>query len=260
MKKHMKKKSNDKKHDISIKADRPFLGLDTLNTSFIDSDKKITSPPKSPSILFHGCPRIYGKNLMKQSRLVFQSAKCNEKKISLPNKPTSILPKTEENSISDISLEKVFVTSKSNASSTNETVEDDVVELSPTESRSNRARRLKEKLKRNDINDINNINLCDTENKPPVEILLKKNRKKRKKNIPEQLNMRCKADRAKIDGWDCWECKQYYKNLSLMGEKLQKRRNQVSRHRHRYERPANTPEGFWNPEFPETSTYRQNLN
>ncbi|XP_067206654.1 uncharacterized protein [Linepithema humile] len=145
---------------------------------------------------------------MKQSRLVFQSAKCNEKKISLPNKPTSILPNTEENSISDISLEKVFVTSKSNASSTNETVEDDVVELSPTESRSNRARRLKEKLKRNDINDINDINLCDTENKPPVEILLKKNRKRRKKNIPEQLNMRCKADRAKIDGWDCWECKQ----------------------------------------------------
>lgn len=82
--------------------------------------------------------------------------------------PASILPKTEENSVSDISLEKVFVISKSKVS-TNKTVEDDVVELSPTESRS-RARRLKEKLKRNDINNINNINLHDTENKPFVEI------------------------------------------------------------------------------------------
>ncbi|EFN67890.1 Retinoblastoma-binding protein 8 [Camponotus floridanus] len=239
---------------ISVEIDRPFLGLDTLNTSFIDSDKKITSPPRSPSILFRGYPRTYGKNLMKQSRLVFQLAKHNEKKILLPNKPASILPKTEENSISDIPLEKVFVTSKSNTSSTNETVEGDVIELSPTESRCNRARRLKEKLKRNDIN------LCDTENRLPVEILLKKDRKRRKKNIPEQLNMRRKGDKAKIDGWDCWECKQYYKNLSLMGEELKKRKNQVSRHRHRYERP-NTPEGFWDLEFPETSsTYRQKLN
>lgn len=33
-------------------------------------------------------------------------------------------------------------------------------------------------------------------------------RRKRKEDIPEQLNMRRKADRAKLDGWDCWECKQ----------------------------------------------------
>lgn len=93
----------------------------------------------------------------------------------MPNKPASIFPKTEENFISDISLEKVFVTSKNNASNANETVEDNVVELSPTESRSDTTRRLKEKLKKNDINDINDINLCNTK-KPPVEILLKKNR------------------------------------------------------------------------------------
>lgn len=105
-----------RKHDISIETDRPFLGLDILNTSFINSDKKINNPPKSPSILFRGCPRTYGKNLIKQSRLMFQSIKRNEKQISLPNKPASILSKTEENSISDISVGKVFLTSKSNAS------------------------------------------------------------------------------------------------------------------------------------------------
>lgn len=63
--------------------------------------------------------------------------------------------------------------------------------------------------------------------------------------------MRCKADRAKLNGWDCWEYREYYNNVSLSKEELQKRRNQSSRHRHKYERP-NTPEGFWDPEFPET--------
>ncbi|XP_028046201.1 DNA endonuclease RBBP8 isoform X4 [Monomorium pharaonis] len=84
---------------------------------------------------------------------------------------------------------------------------------------------------------------------------------KRKIEASEQLNMQCKTDRAKLNGLDCWECREYYKNLSLSKEELQKRKNQCSRHRHKHERP-NTPEGFWDPEFPETlsSTYRQNKN
>ncbi|XP_011860090.1 PREDICTED: DNA endonuclease RBBP8-like [Vollenhovia emeryi] len=85
-----------------------------------------------------------------------------------------------------------------------------------------------------------------------------KNNEKRilssRKDISKQLNMRCKADRAKLIGWDCWECREYYKNLSLSRENLRKRKNQCSRHRQKYERP-NTPEGFWNPEFPETLSY-----
>jgi len=36
---------------------------------------------------------------------------------------------------------------------------------------------------------------------------------------------------------------QYYENLSLSKEELQKRKNQCSRHRHKYERPR-TPEGI----------------
>ncbi|XP_011688261.1 PREDICTED: DNA endonuclease RBBP8-like [Wasmannia auropunctata] len=66
-----------------------------------------------------------------------------------------------------------------------------------------------------------------------------------------------KTDRAKLNGLDCWECRKYYQNLSLSKKELQKRMNQCSRHRYKYERP-NTPEGFWDPEFPDTlsCTYR----
>ncbi|EZA62426.1 uncharacterized protein LOC105275240 isoform X2 [Ooceraea biroi] len=101
--------------------------------------------------------------------------------------------------------------------------------------------------------------LNDTENQPPAKkILLDKfNVPPKRKDVPQQLNMRCKADRAKLDGWDCWECKQYYENLTLSKEELQKRKNQCSRHRQKYEEPM-TPEGFWDVGFPDTpsSTYR----
>lgn len=59
----------------------------------------------------------------------------------------------------------------------------------------------------------------------------------------EHINVRRKADRAKLSGLDCWECEKYYKNLSLSKDELQKRKNKCSRHRRKYERPI-TPEGF----------------
>ncbi|KAL6439432.1 hypothetical protein ACFW04_003931 [Cataglyphis niger] len=95
-------------------------------------------------------------------------------------------------------------------------------------------------------NDTNDFHLDDTENKPPVKktSLTKFNVLQRKENISEQINMRCKADRAKLNGWDCWECEEYYKNLLLSKDELQKRKNQCSRHRHKYERPS-TPEGIF---------------
>ncbi|KAL6260059.1 hypothetical protein P5V15_007598 [Pogonomyrmex californicus] len=104
-------------------------------------------------------------------------------------------------------------------------------------------------------NDVDDFYLDNSENEPPKKKILPK----RKTDVSEQLNIRCKADRAKLNGWDCWECREYYENLPLSKEELQKRKNQCSRHRHKYERPR-TPEGFWDPEFPETlsSTYRQN--
>ncbi|XP_014479423.1 PREDICTED: protein gamma response 1-like isoform X2 [Dinoponera quadriceps] len=114
-------------------------------------------------------------------------------------------------------------------------------------------------------NDTDNFNLDDTENKPPAKKLSKKTIKSliwstKKENVSERLNARSKADRAKLNGSDCWECEEYYKNLSLSKEELKKRKNQCSRHRHKYERPT-TPEGFWDPGFPETlsCTYRYNI-
>ncbi|TGZ49354.1 hypothetical protein DBV15_12305, partial [Temnothorax longispinosus] len=85
----------------------------------------------------------------------------------------------------------------------------------------------------------------DTENKPPKKKMLldKFNVWSKRKNISKQFNMQYKGDRAKLNGQDCWECREYYKSLSFSKEELQKRKNQCSRHRHKYERP-NTPEGI----------------
>ncbi|KYN22588.1 PREDICTED: uncharacterized protein LOC108759003 [Trachymyrmex cornetzi] len=119
--------------------------------------------------------------------------------------------------------------------------------------------------KKNDMDNLKDETCSDdSENKPPEKkALLNKFNvfPERKADVSEQLNMRCKADREKLNGLDCWECRKYYQNLSLSKEELKKRLNQCSRHRHKYERP-NTPEGFWDPEFPETlpCTYRQQEN
>ncbi|EGI60358.1 PREDICTED: DNA endonuclease RBBP8-like [Acromyrmex echinatior] len=116
--------------------------------------------------------------------------------------------------------------------------------------------------KKNDMDNLKDETRSeDSENKPPEKkMLLNKFNvfPKRKADVSKQLNMRCKADREKLNGLDCWECRKYYQNLSLSKEELKKRLNQCSRHRHNYERP-NTPEGFWDPEFPETlsCTYQQ---
>jgi len=50
--------------------------------------------------------------------------------------------------------------------------------------------------------------LDDIENKPPEKNMLLNNKKKKRKDVSnKQLNMRCKADRAKLNGGDCWECR-----------------------------------------------------
>lgn len=60
--------------------------------------------------------------------------------------------------------------------------------------------------------DILNKNIIlDISNKNIIHRPLKK-----KECVLEQLNMRCKADRAKLNGWDCWECEEViYKYLQL---------------------------------------------
>lgn len=65
-------------------------------------------------------------------------------------------------------------------------------------------------------------------------------------------NTKNKALRAKFDGVQCWECQQYYKYLGLTDEEIKKRKNECSRHRHKYGQRDDTPEGFWDCDFPDT--------
>ncbi|XP_071578594.1 uncharacterized protein [Temnothorax nylanderi] len=64
------------------------------------------------------------------------------------------------------------------------------------------------------------VNLDNTENKPPEQkMLLDKfnvKRKEKGKDISEQRNMRCKAERAKLTGWDCWECREVMQFKSIV--------------------------------------------
>uniref|UniRef100_T1JFB5 DNA endonuclease activator Ctp1 C-terminal domain-containing protein n=1 Tax=Strigamia maritima TaxID=126957 RepID=T1JFB5_STRMM len=62
---------------------------------------------------------------------------------------------------------------------------------------------------------------------------------------------RNREDRAKLDGFGCHQCKEYYGNLNLTEEELKKRMNNCSRHRDNHV-PSNTPEHFWDVDFPTT--------
>lgn len=63
---------------------------------------------------------------------------------------------------------------------------------------------------------------------------------------------RTKIERAKITGIECWECKQYYKNLGLAEEEIKARKNACSRHRNRFGERPETPDGMWDCIFPDT--------
>ncbi|XP_048590660.1 uncharacterized protein LOC5504376 isoform X2 [Nematostella vectensis] len=67
--------------------------------------------------------------------------------------------------------------------------------------------------------------------------------------------VRRKDERAKLNGYSCRECEQYYGSLNLPQEELQKRLKQCSRHRAKYSPPPSTPPGFWNLSFPDTQEY-----
>ncbi|KAF6209832.1 hypothetical protein GE061_015584 [Apolygus lucorum] len=68
-----------------------------------------------------------------------------------------------------------------------------------------------------------------------------------------------KADRAKLEGWDCKECAEYYSTVgkNLNPAEMKKRMNVCSRHRDKFKPRLNeTPEGFWNPLLPDTEEYK----
>ncbi|KAK2559902.1 DNA endonuclease RBBP8 [Acropora cervicornis] len=67
--------------------------------------------------------------------------------------------------------------------------------------------------------------------------------------------VRKRDERAKLNGYDCRECQQYYQGLDLPEEELKKRLKHCSRHRARFSPPPSTPPGFWNLSFPDTQEY-----
>lgn len=69
-----------------------------------------------------------------------------------------------------------------------------------------------------------------------------------------------RIERAKMAGTTCWECEKYYGNLGLSDEELKARQKLCSRHRTEYNEKPSTPEGFWDPLFPDTysSTFQDN--
>ncbi|XP_033306735.1 uncharacterized protein LOC117209158 [Bombus bifarius] len=63
-----------------------------------------------------------------------------------------------------------------------------------------------------------------------------------------------KSERAQMNGVSCWQCKQYYTSLGLSEEEIRMRQNKCSRHRTKYNERNETPEDFWNPLFPDTTS------
>ncbi|XP_071577749.1 uncharacterized protein [Temnothorax nylanderi] len=204
----------------------PLLELDDILSPIKLNDTDENKQP-SPSMLFTKITPSLKKGLMmRQSRLTSYTVENNEKMMSSSIEAANILHSDE----------------------------DEVIEASPMQrsvaSKVKNCLKLKRKIPAKRLD----FSLCQMENKLKDKVNVSSKKGHLRKDISEhQLNMRCKADRAKLNGWDCWECRDYYKSLSLSKEEEQKRKNQCSRHRYKYERP-NTPDGFWDAEFPETDS------
>lgn len=70
--------------------------------------------------------------------------------------------------------------------------------------------------------------------------------------------VRKKSERAKLDGWDCANCAEYYATLGVTSpSKLKGRLNKCSRHRDKFKPITNTPPGYWDPIFPDTQECRE---
>ncbi|XP_076231983.1 uncharacterized protein LOC143177746 isoform X3 [Calliopsis andreniformis] len=112
---------------------------------------------------------------------------------------------------------------------------------------------LGEKLKEDPDHDSENIKEKVSAGSPPV----KKSLMNSFDLVPEKEDIseyksKSKSERAKMTGIACWECKQYYSKLGLSEEEIKVRQNQCSRHRTKQNERRNTPEGFWDPLFPDT--------
>ncbi|KAF5282342.1 hypothetical protein FQR65_LT14331 [Abscondita terminalis] len=57
--------------------------------------------------------------------------------------------------------------------------------------------------------------------------------------------VRCKAEKLRLPGWSCKECKEYYEGFDLSEEELREKMNMCSKHRNKFDPFNDTPNGFW---------------
>ncbi|KAK0178766.1 hypothetical protein PV327_007623 [Microctonus hyperodae] len=69
--------------------------------------------------------------------------------------------------------------------------------------------------------------------------------------------IRKKTLRAKLRGWDCENCANYYEKMGLSEKELQERKDQCSRHRSKFNERYYTPPGLWDLRFPDTQNSSQ---
>ncbi|KAL9962287.1 hypothetical protein ACROYT_G031374 [Oculina patagonica] len=107
------------------------------------------------------------------------------------------------------------------------------------------------KNKQNDNKVIQEDKLTNEDKCPPIEV----------KNGAAEPNfkyvevVRKKDERAKLNGYKCRDCQEYYQGLNLPENELKKRLKHCSRHRAKFSPPPSTPPGFWNLSFPDTQEY-----
>ncbi|XP_024868049.1 uncharacterized protein LOC112452181, partial [Temnothorax curvispinosus] len=162
----------------------PLLELDDISPIKLNTNTDENKQP-SPSMLFTKITPSLKKGLMmRQSRLASYTVENNEKMMS------SRIDKHKAGNIL-------------------QSDEDEVIEASPMQrcvaSKVKNCLKLKRKIpvKRLDFS------LCQMENKLKDKVDINSKKGHLRKDISEhQLNMRCKADRAKLNGWDCWECRE----------------------------------------------------
>ena len=58
--------------------------------------------------------------------------------------------------------------------------------------------------------------------------------------------------RLKLPGHTCLECRDFYASENMTKTELQAKLNQCSRHRAEHSPPPDTPDSFWDPNFPST--------
>ncbi|KAF2898391.1 hypothetical protein ILUMI_07794 [Ignelater luminosus] len=75
---------------------------------------------------------------------------------------------------------------------------------------------------------------------------------KQPQHVHKTETVRCKADRMKLPGWSCAECKEYYEELDLPPEELHKKMNICSKHRNKFPPSNETIAGFWDVGMPDT--------